>query len=799
MLKNLLLRSGNLLLLSLLAIQLWGQNIPADYYKDAEGKKKAELKTALFHIIGKADVLGYGSGAGKTWSGFVQVDVDKDGNYVDMYSPDKAKANGSSPGSGMNIEHSFAKSWWGGAKNQAYKDIQQLRPSDSRANSAKGSWPMAIVDGKTTYDNGTIKVGKSGSRPGGEISAWEPSDEFKGDFARIYMYMVTCYEDFDQLWKGNSVNQLENNKYPVFEKWTVDMLLDWCRQDPVSDWEIQRNDKVYGIQENRNPYVDYPELAEYVWGDKTDEAWYPGGTTDPVINSPQNNSSVDMGATAINRSITKDINVRARNLEEDISLAISGDGFSVSPLRVTKEEALSGKSITVTYMSAGAATSTGTLTLTSGGLSTVVTLNAVAVDGIPAMPAKNVSTTSFIACWTDVLGGLYDLSVFAGDGTTLLPGYPVRRIEPSGEYAVTELTPETDYYYQLSQGSILSNKVKVTTATPIPVLSVSLLDGDLDFIAVPGEQSAVKRVEIHAEYLKHDLEATVEAPFEISLNGESWSASLNLNKEGGEVIYVRMPVSEVVVRYEATLSISVSDLAEPEEVDITGVVEEPKSFFEDFEKGIKESYGFGKVTCTMGDWEMNDAGLWGQSGYDKYNGKQAVRMGKTSGSYICTIDPRVKGIGSVSFYAGISGTDGAATLAVAYSVDGGKEWTDVETFEIAKGAPLTQYSCNVNVSRPACIKFQQKSGGRFNIDDIEMSDFIPTSIDNDGSLPAFESYVWEGKLILLMNTANNVRIFTPDGVAVYNTDLPAGTTTVTLPKGNYVLRCGSISKKILIF
>ena len=95
---------------------------------------------------------------------------------------------------------------------------------------------MAIVDGKTTYDNGVIKVGKSSSRPGGEITAWEPSDQYKGDFARIYMYMVTCYENFSEKWTGNSVNQLDNNTYPVFENWTIKMLLEWCEKDPVDDW-----------------------------------------------------------------------------------------------------------------------------------------------------------------------------------------------------------------------------------------------------------------------------------------------------------------------------------------------------------------------------------------------------------------------------------------------------------------------------------------------------------------------------------------------------------------------------------
>ena len=46
------------------------------------------------------------------------------------------------------------------------------------------------------------------------------------------------------------------------------LFLKWHRQDPVSEKEIDRNQAVYGIQHNRNPFIDYPELAEYIWGNR---------------------------------------------------------------------------------------------------------------------------------------------------------------------------------------------------------------------------------------------------------------------------------------------------------------------------------------------------------------------------------------------------------------------------------------------------------------------------------------------------------------------------------------------------
>lgn len=786
----------SLSLFLLVSIQLWGQQIPQGYYDPAVGKKKAELKTALHEIIKHANVLGYGSGAGKTWSGFAKTDVDKNGNYVDMYSPNKVPVNGNSAGSGMNIEHSFAKSWWGGQKNQAYCDIQQLRPSNSRANSSKGSWPMAVVDGKKTYDNEVIKVGKSSSRPGGEISAWEPSDEYKGDFARIYMYMVTCYEDYASKWTGNSANQLDNNTYPVFEPWTVELLLKWCRQDPVSDWEIQRNDKVYEIQGNRNPYVDYPELAEYVWGESTGTDWFPGGTTDPVINSPKDQSTIDMGITAANTPLVKTIRVSAHNLTENITLSLAGTGFELDTRAVTKEEALKGKDITVTYRNGNAGASTATLTLKSGGLTTTVTLKAEAVDGIPALPAENVRTTSFIARWKDLLGGMYSLKVFASDETTLLGGYPVTVQASTEEYAVTELTPGTVYYYQLSQGSIVSNLVKATTLAPTPLLTASVPDGDLNFAAAPGGIPAPKRVVVYTEYLNNPIEATIDEPFEISLDRDNWSTSLNLGKEG-ETLYVRQPATTETGRWEGTLSLISKEIPEPVELDVTGVVEESEAFLEDFEKGEKSGYGFGNMKCTVCEWTFDDAGLFGQTNFDRFNGKQAVRLGKSEDSYLCMNEDKIKGIRRLSFSAGIAGSDPAGALQTAYSTDGGVTWVNTGNPVEVTGQKLQKYSFDVNVEGAVRIKIQKTKGGRMNIDDVELTDYVLSSL---AETPGDRTSIFTGKNSLIIRAINQqeITVHSIEGLEIYRNRIPAGETVIRLPRGSYIVTSGESSRKIII-
>lgn len=245
---------------------------PEDYYVEAGGKNKSSLKLALHEIIKEAEVLDYGKGEGGTWSGFYVTDRTEDNYCIDRYSTNKRQFSSTTAApSGMNIEHSFAKSWWeGGERMQAYFDLFNLMPSDSEANSKKSNYAMGEVVRNISYDNGSIKIGNSNMVSN---RVWEPEDKWKGDFARTYMYMITCYSDYT--WRSNGLDQLENNHWPTFNEWTREMVLRWSRQDPVDEIEIARNEAIYEIQGNRNPYVDFPNLCEYVWGDSVDYAFDP--------------------------------------------------------------------------------------------------------------------------------------------------------------------------------------------------------------------------------------------------------------------------------------------------------------------------------------------------------------------------------------------------------------------------------------------------------------------------------------------------------------------------------------------
>ena len=249
--------------------------IPEGYYSSLKGKKGAELKTAVHNIIKNAKVLSYGSGQGKTWWGFWSTDRDENGYFIDRYSAKtewvKSTSQGAT-GAGMNIEHSFPKSWWGGEKVQGYEDLYNLMPCKSKINSTKSNYPMGIVV-SGDKGNGWTKVGKG--TDGNWY--WEPAAPWKGDFARGYMYMATAYQDYK--WSGDRALQiLQQGDYPTLKEWAYKLYIQWAKADKPDAVEVKRNNDVYKIQGNRNPYVDFPNLMEYVWGDSTNIAFNPETT-----------------------------------------------------------------------------------------------------------------------------------------------------------------------------------------------------------------------------------------------------------------------------------------------------------------------------------------------------------------------------------------------------------------------------------------------------------------------------------------------------------------------------------------
>lgn len=255
-------------------------DIPNGYYTNAIGKHDEALMTALEGIIYDHSLLSYNY----MWTAFDSTDVGNDGYYIDMYS--NCKYNNQSDhvggasfvGEGINREHSFPKSWFGGEIMPMFTDLTMLIPTDAFVNQRRSNNPYGVCAGGITYTNedmGVTMKGKLGTSTynGYTSTVFEPDDEYKGDFARIYFYMVTCYKSDVGTWPGCDQLDYATNNYKAFSTWSMQMLLEWHRADPVSQKEISRNEAVYKQQGNRNPFVDHPELAEYIWGTKQNTNW----------------------------------------------------------------------------------------------------------------------------------------------------------------------------------------------------------------------------------------------------------------------------------------------------------------------------------------------------------------------------------------------------------------------------------------------------------------------------------------------------------------------------------------------
>ena len=244
--------------------------MPRNYYQYAQGTADSTLKNHLGSIICRGVRYRYGSGSKKTWDAFFYTDRDTNTNQVlDMYSNNVRYFDPEHPTasvSGFDIEHMLPKSWWGGDVNPAYCDLYHLVPGDYSANRSKSNHAPGIPS-DSTFNNGSFVTGSGASY--GLTRVFCPADEYKGDFARAYFYIATCYGDsLEWLSSGEPGVAMTNEGWQEFQPWLRDLLVSWHRLDPVSEKEKARAIEVNKIQGNRNPFIDYPELAEYIWGNK---------------------------------------------------------------------------------------------------------------------------------------------------------------------------------------------------------------------------------------------------------------------------------------------------------------------------------------------------------------------------------------------------------------------------------------------------------------------------------------------------------------------------------------------------
>ena len=736
------MRSKVLFLIIVLCSSLLAQE---QYYRKAEGLRGTQLKEALHDLIQPSYVLAYGGGVGKTWTGFWYTDQmenmqvrDRYSNVVRYLNPDMSAV------SNMNIEHIWANSWWGHIKNNAYCDLFNLYPADATANGRKSNNPIGIVDGTVSYTNGVTKVGKSSSyRADSLITAWEPADQWKGDFARTYFYMATCYSHMTSLWTTTEgLLTVDPNSPLLMRPWVYNLMLEWAEADPLDEIEQQRCDAIYEIQGNRNPFVDYPELCYYIWGNKSDEQFYCSEEHGAEIFVPAASEEIDFGLHPLSRPFSAKVQVRGRGLNEGVSLAVTDEYFALDKASLSANDIHEGTDVSISVTPTEEGTYTTMLLLEGSGYVQQTPLTVSFVDGIPAYPATDivcaVSSRRFNANWMNYQpDATYTLNVYTKDAN----GQP----KAFGTYTTTDTTYQvknvlasTTYYYKVSiikdgQPTINSNEVKVEMPEVAPVFSVST--EDIAFTATPGKPSAPAQVSVTAMAVpKYVMEVSTSAPFEISSDGETWSQELTLKGQNVS-FFIRFGGGIEEGDYEGEVIVSTEGM-DDKVISVSCNVDATKSFFEDFETGTKGGYAAAEVTCNAATWEMSNALL---AGDDNALDKKCVRMKGyvktgstiTTPAHIMMTTDKVNGCDSLWFYAGSYGNDTGVKMTVSYSVDAGKTWTNVVTS--LPVAEMKRYGYKINMDGNIRLKFESENTGnkRVNIDNVQMSDWEdPTSIQD---------------------------------------------------------------------
>lgn len=275
-------------------------HIESEYYSAVNlqvqaGLNCAPLKTELHRLMNnQTDRIRYSSSLYDVWDAILHTDTRLNDAGTDIIVKDRFtdfpvtmgefefdhcnnRDNGSCPGGEgicYNREHTFPRSWWGGSttlNDTQYVDMHHIVPSDRAMNSVKSNYPPGEVITPTSTGSNGFRIGTNPNYPCASMRYFEPIDEYKGDYARMFFYMATRYENYMVAWETNNTSgncAMSGNTYPSYENWMIDVLLQWHANDPVSQVEMDRNDAVYAIQGNRNAFIDNPNWTNLVWGDE---------------------------------------------------------------------------------------------------------------------------------------------------------------------------------------------------------------------------------------------------------------------------------------------------------------------------------------------------------------------------------------------------------------------------------------------------------------------------------------------------------------------------------------------------
>ncbi|WP_165381418.1 endonuclease [Mycoplasmopsis phocirhinis] len=263
-----------------------------DFYASLEGKSGTELINALIKLQKQhRDSTGSYNDLYTTYEdAFTDKYYEKDGSLLDIYGENphsndpfvytfNNKSGSGQEGKGWNREHLIAQSWFAKA-DPMRNDAHHVWPTDATVNQRHGNLPYGEVN-KTTFTskNGTkVGIGVEDNQPVTEVI-----NEFKGDVARAFLYFTLTYKD-KNLTSNNVANRFfdsQNNN--SIKKPFLDTMLKWAQNDPITQFDLDRNNAIYQHQQNRNPFSDYPELIDVVFNANTEYVFHNQGFATELI------------------------------------------------------------------------------------------------------------------------------------------------------------------------------------------------------------------------------------------------------------------------------------------------------------------------------------------------------------------------------------------------------------------------------------------------------------------------------------------------------------------------------------
>ena len=417
---------------------------PAGYYDSANGLTGNDLRAALHNIIKNDEHVSYTPGI---WNAYQTTDLQTGTNYIwDIYSDFNFTYStnqcGSYQGEGdcYNREHLWAQSWTNSDATEQ-TDLHHIYPTDGYVNQQRGNYAFGEVNNATWTSHNGSKLGSCKTSLGYSGTVFEPIDEYKGDIARALMYVSVRYYGQDDNWKSDQSMTDKSN----IKQWAIEMLLKWHHNDPVSEKEIARNNAVYGIQHNRNPFVDSPNYADMIWDPNWSSSYQIIVSADPAVGGSvsvtydfNESASIDFSAQGYSDATA----ISSATLDSNVGVTFNKGSNSTAPIYYTYGSAIrcyGGNYFTVST-ALGNITNI-VLTYGSGGDSNTITTDVGSFSDNTW--TGNATSVKFTISGTSGNRRLKGISVTYSDS-----GGPAQQVTaPAGATATLTATPNTGYTF----------------------------------------------------------------------------------------------------------------------------------------------------------------------------------------------------------------------------------------------------------------------------------------------------------------------------------------------------------------